>query len=62
MCIKQSFSFRFYNRQYENVAGFTHSKAYGLDGSGIEFRWGRVFQPLSRPALRTTQPPVKWAP
>ena len=26
--------------------------AYGLDGSGVEFRWGRDFPHLSRPALR----------
>jgi hypothetical protein len=36
--------------------------AYGLDGSGIESRWGRDFPPLSRPALRPTQPPVQWVP
>ena len=28
--------------------------AYGLDGPGIEARWGRDFPHLSRPALRTT--------
>jgi hypothetical protein len=32
---------------------------YGLDGPGIEFRWGRDFPHLSRPALEPTQPPVK---
>jgi hypothetical protein len=32
--------------------------AYGLDGPGIESRWGRDFLHLSRPALRPTQPPV----
>jgi hypothetical protein len=31
---------------------------YGLDGPGIESRWGRDFPHLSRPALRSTQPPV----
>ena len=34
---------------------------YGLDGSGIESRWGEIFRP-SRPALGLTQPPVQWVP
>ena len=34
--------------------------AYGLDGPGIESRWGRDFAHPSRPALRPTQPPVQW--
>jgi len=34
---------------------------YGLDGPGIESRWGRDFPP-SRPALGPTQLPVKWVP
>jgi hypothetical protein len=35
---------------------------YGLDGSGIESRWGRDFSHTSRPALGSTQPPVQWVP
>ena len=35
---------------------------YGLDGPEIESLWGRDFPHLSRPALRPTQPPVKWVP
>jgi hypothetical protein len=35
---------------------------YGLDGPGIESRWGRDFPHLSRPALRPTQPPVQLVP
>jgi hypothetical protein len=36
--------------------------AYGLDGPGIESRWGRDFPHLSRPALRPIQLPVQWVP
>jgi hypothetical protein len=36
--------------------------AYGLDGPGIESRWGRDFPHLARPALRPIQPPVQWVP
>jgi hypothetical protein len=35
---------------------------YGLDGPGIESRWGRDFPHLSRPALGPIQPPVQWVP
>ena len=34
---------------------------YGLDGAGIESRWGEIFRP-SRPALGPTQSPVQWVP
>jgi hypothetical protein len=34
---------------------------YGLDGPGIESRWGEIFR-LSRLALGPTQPPAQWVP
>jgi len=35
---------------------------YGLDGPGIEYRWGRDLPPSSRPDLGPTQPPIQWSP
>ena len=35
---------------------------YGLDGPGIESRWGRGFSHPSRPALGRTQYPTQWIP
>ena len=33
---------------------------YGLDGLGIESRWGLDFLHPSRQVLGSTQPPVQW--
>jgi hypothetical protein len=33
---------------------------YGLDGPGIESRWGRDFPHLSIPALGPNRPPIQW--
>jgi len=35
---------------------------YGLEGPGIEFRWGRDFPHPSRPSLGPAQPPIQWVP
>ena len=35
---------------------------YGLDGPGIESRWGKDFPHLSRLDLGSTQPPIQWLP
>jgi hypothetical protein len=43
-----------------SVVGIATS--YGLDGTGIESRWGRDFPHLSGPALGPTQLPVQWVP
>ena len=41
-------------------SAFGISTRYGLDGPGIESRWGRVHPHPSRPALGPIQPPIHW--
>jgi len=38
------------------------ANGYGLDGPGIESRWGRDIPHLSRTALGPAQPPVQRVP
>jgi hypothetical protein len=45
---------------WDSLVGVATS--YGLDGPGLEIRWGRDFSHKSRPALGSTQPPVQWVP
>ena len=48
------------NRGRDSVVGI--ATCYRLDGSGIEYEWGRDFPHPSRPALGPTQPPIEWVP
>jgi hypothetical protein len=47
-------------REPGSSVGITND--YGLDGPGIESRWGREFSHTSSPAPGPTQPPVQWIP
>ena len=47
--------------QYLQASTSYISTGYGLEGPGIESRWGRDFLHLSRPALGPTHSPVQWA-
>jgi hypothetical protein len=47
-------------RSRDSVVGI--ATCYGLEGPGIESRWGWDFPHLSRPAPRPSQPPLQWVP
>ena len=44
----------------DSVDGIT--KRYGLDGQGIESRWGVSFSAHVQTAVMPIQPPIKWVP
>jgi hypothetical protein len=66
-CISYDKRIRFGIDKWRNVHVFEHgpgssvgiATGYGLDGPGIESRWGRDFSHTSRPVLGPTQPPVQ---
>jgi hypothetical protein len=47
------------NKLYIEMRGPGIATDYGLDGPGIQSRWGRDFSHTSIPALRLTRPPVQ---
>jgi len=49
-------------RDIRNLYIYITIRCYGLDGPGIESRWGRDFPQLCGPALRHSQPPIQWVP
>ena len=46
----------------KSVSAVGIATRYGLDGPGIESRWGRDFPHPSRPAMGPTQSPTQWVP
>ena len=54
------FSFRILYVTSFSVIGI--ATRYGLNGPGVESRWGRDFPHPSRPVLGPTQLPIQWVP
>ena len=53
---------KFYSKFVGRDSSVGLATRYGLNGPGIESRYGRDFSHLSRPALRPTHPPIRWVP
>jgi hypothetical protein len=56
---------KFYGLPYfhgsrDSVVGI--ATRYGLEGPGIESRWGEIFRTYPHRAPGPTQPPVQWVP
>jgi len=49
-----------YKQVWAGYSSVGTATRYGLDGPGIESRLQRDFPHTSRPALGSTQPPVRW--
>ena len=72
MCINQNIGLTFWEVVFEGIwtIFYCMNRKYtsclcvgrnsGMDGPGIESRWGRDFSQPSRPALGPTQLPIQW--
>ena len=58
--LKSATAFQIQKMVWDRDSSVDIATRYGLDGPGIEYRCGRDFPHLSRPALGPTQPPIQW--